>query len=424
MLTDRYDNPLDTQSIRARDHYITAVDRILGAEPDMGAAFDAAIAADPDFALAHVGRARARQLSGDPAGARAAIAHARTLAPNLPDQQASHINAMGLMIEGKIKDAYPAIRTHVVDYPRDAIIAQTCTSVFGLIGFSGLPGREAELLAYTTALLPHYGDDWWMLSQQAFSLCETGQIDRAAAMIDASLVINPRNAHAAHVRSHVDYEAGDVGAGAVYLQDWLQNYDRTGLLHGHLSWHVALWSLEQGDTKAMWQIIDADVKPGASKGLPINILTDSASILYRAELAGEAVPPERWHTVSEYAKQFFPKPGIGFVDIHAALAHAMSGETQALEKIITNPVGAAADLVREFSSAYRAIATQNWAQATAHLTTYMGDNARIGGSRAQRDLLVHTLMGTLLKQDRGDEARRLLAIERPTQAGTRPVAGL
>ena len=41
---------------------------------------------------------------------------------------------------------------HVTANPRDAMIAQTSTGIFGLIGFSGLPGREAEMLAFTSAL--------------------------------------------------------------------------------------------------------------------------------------------------------------------------------------------------------------------------------------------------------------------------------
>ena len=47
--------------------------------------------------------------------------------------------------------------------------------VFGLIGFSGQVGREIDLLEYTQKLLPHYTDDWWMISMHAISLCETGQ---------------------------------------------------------------------------------------------------------------------------------------------------------------------------------------------------------------------------------------------------------
>lgn len=206
--------------------------------------------------------------------------------------------------------------------------------------------------------------------------------------------------------------------------DWLKDYDRRGLLHGHLSWHVALWSLEQGDTDAMWQRVDADVKPGAALGLPINVLTDSASILYRAELAGEHVSPERWQAVSEYAIQFFPKPGLGFVDIHAALAHAIVGNSEALERIIANPAGPSGDLVREFSSAFLAVAAQDWVQALAHMVPAMADHARIGGSWAQRDLLVHAMTGILLRQGRGEEARRLLAMQRPVQADSQPVTGL
>ena len=32
-----------------------------------------------------------------------------------------------------------------------------------------------------------------------------------------------------------------------YLNAWMPNYDRRSLLHGHLSWHQALWALHDGD---------------------------------------------------------------------------------------------------------------------------------------------------------------------------------
>lgn len=201
------------------------------------------------------------------------------------------------------------------------------------------------MLACTASLLPHYGEDWWCLSQHAFSLCEVGRVDEASAMVDRSLALNPRNAHAAHVRSPASYGAGDRAAGLAFLEDWLMGYDRRGLLHGHLSWHVALWALEQGGTGLMWQVIDSDVSPGAAKGLPINGLTDTASMLYRAELAGETVSPDRWRQVSAYAKQFFPRASPAFVDVHALLAHAMAGDSDSLASIVSNPVGPAASLV-------------------------------------------------------------------------------
>jgi hypothetical protein len=338
------------------------------------------------------------------------------LTGGITGREKGHVAAMGMLINGQMPEGYHAIRAHVAEYPRDAMLAQTCSSVFGLIGFSGQPGREAETLAFTSFLLPHYGEDWWCLSQYAFALCETGQLARASEMIDRSLALNDRNANGAHVRAHVHYEARETTAGIEYLDDWLGGYDRSALLHGHLSWHVGLWAMTQGDTDTMWRKLDADVAPGVAEGNPLNVLTDTAAMLYRAELAGISVAPERWKTVSDYAAKYFANTGLGFADVHAALAHAMAGNTDALEKIIGNPVGPAADLVREFSEAFGAVARQDWREATTHLTHAMADHARLGGSRAQRDLLEHTLVNALLKQGKKAETGRMLALRRPVLA--------
>lgn len=233
MQTDRYDLPISASSEAARDDYVEAVDIFLAAKPGMVAAFEQVTGADPDFALGWAGLARARQVVGDVPGAQAAMAAAQEDGRRADAREAAHIGAMALLIAGRGAEACPKIRALVAETPRDAMLAQTCCSVFGLIGFSGAPGREAELLAYTTGLLPHYGaEDWWMLSQHAFSLCETGQLDRADAMIDRSLALNPQNAHAAHIRSHVWYESGAHEAGRAYLDGWLAAYPRDGLMHG------------------------------------------------------------------------------------------------------------------------------------------------------------------------------------------------
>ena len=150
----------------------------------------------------------------------------------------------------------------------------------------------------------------------------------------------------------------------------------------------------------MWQRVDADVKPGVSQGLSINVLTDTASILYRAELAGVEVPIERWTEVSNYAAQFFPNATLGFADIHAALAHAMAGNNEAVDQIINSPNSLTGDLVTPVAQAYSAISRKSWSEAVDLLVSAMADHARLGGSRAQRDLLELSLLGALLKLDR------------------------
>ena len=59
-------------------------------------------------------------------------------------------------------------------------------------------GRENDLLEYTAKLLPHYGEDWWMMSMHAISLCETGQTLKSMQLMEKALNLNPRNANAAH----------------------------------------------------------------------------------------------------------------------------------------------------------------------------------------------------------------------------------
>ena len=59
MLTDRYGLALSTTSPAARDAYVEGVDLLLTVYPGAALAFDRAIAADPDFALAHIAKARA-----------------------------------------------------------------------------------------------------------------------------------------------------------------------------------------------------------------------------------------------------------------------------------------------------------------------------------------------------------------------------
>jgi hypothetical protein len=185
-------------------------------------------------------------------------------------------------------------------------------------------------------------------------------------------------------------------------------------MHGHLSWHTALWALYAGDIEAMWARVDAAVVPDKALGGPaLSTLVDTASILHRAELRGVTVAPDRWAAISTFAAQAFPKTGNAFVDVHAAVAHAMAGNAAELERIIAHPAGPAADLVPDVARGYRAIAAGHWADAVPCLTRAMSDTARIGGSRAQRDLIEHSLLAALMRSGHAEEAEHLVQLRRP-----------
>lgn len=421
-LTDGYGNAISTGSETARGHYDHGVQLFLGANHGAVEAFENCTAADPGFALGHAALARALAMAGRMAEAKTAIARAGALAAQADGRERAHVGAIALLLDGKPGKAREAVKAHVRDHPRDAMAAQMCTNVFGLIGFSGEVGREAALLAFTEALMPHYGEDWWMMSMHALSLCETGQVRASIDLMERALALNPRNANAAHFKAHAQYEAGETTAGRRFLSDWMQDYDGRAVLHGHLSWHLALWALHAGDAAAMWDAVDTGVAPGAARGLPINVLTDTAAILYRAEIAGHAVDPRRWREISDYAARFFPDTGQSFADMHAALCHAMAGEGERLARISETATGYAGDLVRPLARAWGAIARADWATALADLSRVMATTERLGGSRAQRDLIELAYVNVLMKLGFADEAHRTLATRRSVLSVAPPVA--
>jgi tetratricopeptide (TPR) repeat protein len=424
MLKDNFGNTLTTTSESARDAYVKGVDLYLAANAGVEQAFSEAIAADEKFALAHLALARHWQTIGQGRQARITLEPVAALSNGLTTRESSHINAVGLLLEGKSAESYLAVRSHLLDYPRDVMVAQTCMGVFSLIGFSGKPGREAEHLAFTTSLAPDYGDNWWFLTQHAFAQMECGQLAPAEKTIEIALAANPHNANGAHYRAHLYYENGEREAGYEYLTDWLKDYDRQGLLHCHLHWHVALWALARGDIETMWQVVDTHVAPSGAWGPALNVLTDMAALLYRAGLAGVEISTERWQTISDYALQTFPKPRLAFADVHAALAHAMAGNQEALSRIVSDANGPAGDIVKILAESFAAIVSEDWAGATVGLLKVMSDHERIGGSRAQRDLIEYALAQTLLKQGQTEEAKRLLVMRRPLATDFSALSGV
>lgn len=379
--------PLHTRSAAARDAYCAGVARLLGAAPRIETELQAAIAADPQFALAHAALARAHQIHGRGAQARAAMADALALGAGLSEREGSHVQALARVVAGDAAGALAAIEIHLARWPRDVMVMAPCVGVFGLFGFSGRSGRERALLDFIEPHARALGDDGWYLAMRAFARCETGAITPALADIERALARDPRSAHAAHIHAHVRYEAGDDEVALDWLREWLADYPREGMMHLHLHWHVALSALALGHREAAWATYHRAVAPGAAWGPPLNLITDAASFLMRASLAGETVDPSAWSELAALAQRCFPNPAIAFADAHVALALAMSGDAAGLERLRQSAVGPAADVVAALAAAFGAWASHDMAGTLRALEPVLAVHERLGGSRAQRDLI-------------------------------------
>lgn len=426
MLKDRYGNELSTASTTARDAYGRGVDSLMAATPGMDTAFAEAVAADDGFALGHIALARAKQLLGRGHEAKAPRARALELAAGTTPREQSHIAIFDRILTGQADAALAAIREHMKSWPRDAMALAPATSVFGLIGFSGKVGREADQLALLEPFEAHYGDDWWYRTQLAFAQIEIGRFDEGARNIDAALAAYPQSAHASHIRGHLFYETGEREAGLAFLVDWMKDYPRDGLMHCHNSWHMALWSMETGRHDEAWRIYDEALRPGAAWGPQVNVATDCPAFLLRAEMAGQPRRPELWAELADYSTKWFGRPGLSFVDMHTVLAYAMAGDDGKLAGFSDNPRGAAGDMVPPMARGFRAYAQGDWATAIAEIEPLLATHERLGGSRAQRDLLEYTVTAAQVRAGRTAEAREAIAARRPhtgKHAGY-PLAGL
>lgn len=432
MLTDRYGNELTTTSEEARDLYVDGIDRMLAGDGGIGAVLDAAIEADPEFALAQVARARHDHLLALGREARERMETATALAANATPREQRHAEIYAAIISGNVPHSLDLTREHLAEHPRDAFVVAPASGVFGSIGFSGRVGRFEEQRAFLDPLAEHYGDDWWFLTVHAFALAETGEWERARVLAERAVERRPTNAHAAHTLAHVLYEGGADADALAYLTDFAPTADRDGILHCHIWWHYALVLMTAGQTDAAWEAFSQNCLPGTTTSPAINVFTDASSFLWRAEVAGVARDSVTWETVREHYEASFRKP-IVFVDCHAALPYAALGDADALTATVDTldelaeqgrlPAGGFGATV---ARAYGAYADGRWSDVIDTLEPAMAELPRIGGSRAQSDLITNTLLAAYVNDGRSEAAAALLDREHDDlhRTPTHAVAGL
>lgn len=430
MLTDRYGLALSTTSVTARDAYVEGVDLLLTVYPGAAAAFERAIAADPAFALAHIGRARASQLAGKLESMRADLAMASSLADGVSARERSQIEVFRSLFAGQPVAALAALRAHVQEWPRDALVLSLAANQGGLIGMSGLSGREQDLTDFLDGLAPHYGEDWWFDAHRGMALSEIGRHDEARPMIERSLAQYRRNAYGAHAFAHLCYETGEQDTGIAFLRDWLPIYDRGGGLFGHLNWHLGLFELHAGNLEGGLRLYTDAFCADDHRGAVHQKLSDSAAFLWRSELAGHPRDPARWARLKDYAREKLPRPGMSLADWHVALTYAATGDDAALEEWIRAieelasagryPSGSVIPAVARAFAAYQ---RGDHATAIDLIEPMLPERERIGGSRAQGDLVEATLLQAYLASGREAEARRLTAARRAGPARL-PVTGV
>ena len=118
-----------------------------------------------------------------------------------------------------------------------------------------------------------------------------------------------------------------------------------------------------------------------------------------------------------YSAERFPQAGVPFADIHTAMATLRNGDAAAFERLRADleRLGGerpASAIAARIAAGFAASTRGDWALAAAHLGEARLEAVRVGGSRAQRELVDRSLLQAFRQAGLTEQAATLCE-ERP-----------
>jgi tetratricopeptide (TPR) repeat protein len=406
---DRYGLPISTTSDRAAELYAQGQETVLSHGVEPAGYFEAAIAEDPDFALAHAGLAMVRLRDLHLPLARGGAETAVRLSASATRREQQHAAAVADATSGRGALAIERMREHLQEFPRDALLLNnTVTSLL-------FAGRQDEMVIVTEGAEPAYAtDDWFFLGLHAFALQEVRRYEEARSAALTSLQIYPLAAFTTHALAHVFYETGEFDEGNGFMPGWLARYDRRGGMHLHLSWHLALFLLARGEYGRVFELYDSEIRPSVQPGS--FQLYDPVSLLWRTDAYSGRSRPELWQELSSIAGERSAQPGMVFADLHHGMALAatrtprekIDGLLQSFRARGERGNAIAGEVALPLMQGLVAFANGEYEEAVQLIEPIEGRIYLVGGSRAQREVFHDTLLEALLRTDRFEAAERRL----------------
>jgi tetratricopeptide (TPR) repeat protein len=360
--------------------------------------FEAARQLAPDCAMGHLGKAWVLVLSIDSslaAGARPLLETVRGLSLN--ERERGHLAALTHAVEGWRNASVTVLDRHLMSYPHDLLAHFAALVMDAFRGrFPLAAGRSARALPRWSKSQPGYGI---LTAFYGFGLEEAGEYAKAEAVSRSAAEMEPLNYWPHHAVSHVLEMTGRPEDGLVWMDERETLWSTPE--HGsqvHIWWHKALFHTELGQYDAAMALYDgplmATIRPAAISK------TNAPALLWRLEMLG-CDAGDRWTGLAEQLKDHADGRFCVFADIHAAMAELRAGEDTAFTKRLAAVKATAADGT-ERAAIYRDIgipvlqgfAAFNrgaYAEAVEHLLPARSELWKMGGSRAQRDIVDWTL---------------------------------
>lgn len=420
MLHDARGVAHSTTSDSALQLYETALRQFQSYRGDALATLDAALAADPQFASAHLFKAfvlytlsEKKYLPDVVQSLDAARALAATMAP----RERQLLAAGDQLVRGEWDDASRTFDSVLQDHPRDALAVQTAHLMDFFRGDAlNLRNRVARALPHWSADLPGYS---FVRGMFAFGLEECNQYPDAERVARQALDIEPQDGWSVHAVTHVMEMQGRIDEGIAWLESREQDWAPDNAFAFHNWWHLALFCLDRGDYDRALHLYDTAIHPEPAV-FALSLL-DATALLWRLKLEGVDVG-DRWEPVAANWEQRLEieRGHYAFNDFHAMLSFAAAGRSAAAGQLQVDLQTAALEghashgmMAREvglpLALAIRAYARGDYAAAASALQANRERAHRFGGSHAQRDILSLTLIDAARQAGQTSLARHILA---------------
>jgi tetratricopeptide (TPR) repeat protein len=399
------------EAVAAYDDAVRAFNIVYG---DAIGSFDAARAAAPECAMAHLGKAWLLTMANDPAllvQARALLDTARPLTLN--EREKVHFKALSRQVEGDRAGAVAVLDRHLMHYPFDLLAHQAAALADGFLGrFHWVRDRSARALPRWSKDRSGYGT---MLAFHAFGCEEAGDYARAEDESREAAELEPHSFWPHHTVSHVMEMTGRPQDGISWMADREALWSGPGHTNQvHVWWHKALFHLELGQYEAALALYDGPIRETQR---PLgNALTNASALLWRLDLLGCDVS-DRWKELATVWEGHADGKCLVFTDIHAAMAELRSGREALVEQRLAAmrktaaSKAAAAELYRTVGipvvEALSAFHRGAYEKTIDLLLQTRVDLWQIGGSHAQRDMIDWTLTEAALRAGQKDVALAL-----------------
>lgn len=410
------------------DHYLSGLHELRCFIGDPVGSADAAIAAAPDFVMAHVLRGYLFGLSTERAAmleARASFTAAAKLVAT-PREQA-HVAALGALAHGRWLEAGAALARLSREHPLDALALQAGHQIDFFTGNAPeLRDRLARALPHWDPAMPGYHA---MLGMQAFGLEETGDYAKAERFGRRAVELEPRDGWAQHAVAHVMEMQCRQRDGIAWMRQSPENWTRESFLQTHNWWHLTLFHYDLGEIDDVLALYDGPIAETGSTY--VLTLVDASAILWRLSLGGHDVGG-RW---TDLAERWAPKAGDAvnaFNDMHAMMAFVGAGRSDLARRLLEaqaqaveagdDNAGFTRDIGLPLARAMLAFGEGDHAGAVGLILPVRAIAHRFGGSHAQRDVIELTLIEATLRAGDRALAERLTA-ERMAARPDSPLSG-